>query len=102
MNDDLVGREGSLRELTDWLAGALAGLSSVLFVAGEAGVGKTSLVRSVLAAADADVVEGVGIEDGDAPYGPVVSALRQLRRDRECHSHLQHAWYLLANADVDR
>ena len=31
------------------------------------------------------MVEGVGIEDGDAPYGPVVSALRQLRRDRDPH-----------------
>src|SRR5690349_13323590 len=82
MNDDLVGREGPLRQLSEWVAGALDGRASVLFVSGEAGVGKTSLVRAALAAAGAGVVEGVGLEDGDAPYGPVVSALRQLRRER--------------------
>jgi DNA-binding CsgD family transcriptional regulator len=81
--NDLVGREAPLRQLSDWLAGALGGRASVLFVAGEAGVGKTSLVRSALRSVDVDVVEGVGLEDGDAPYGPVVSALRRLRRVRD-------------------
>jgi DNA-binding winged helix-turn-helix (wHTH) protein len=43
---DLVGREVELRQLHGWLQKALNGERQIVFVTGEAGVGKTALVES--------------------------------------------------------
>ena len=43
---ELVEREGSLAALGSWLGEARSGVGRLVLVAGEAGVGKTSLVRA--------------------------------------------------------
>jgi hypothetical protein len=59
----LVGREAEQAELRRLLEQARDGLSGVLVVRGEAGVGKTCLLDAVAAtAADFDVVRLIGIE----------------------------------------
>jgi DNA-binding winged helix-turn-helix (wHTH) protein len=44
-----VGREGELTRLHAWLALALRGVRQVIFVTGEAGLGKTTLVEAFVA-----------------------------------------------------
>lgn len=43
---NLVGRETELAQLHQWLATALAGRRQVVFITGEAGIGKTTLVEA--------------------------------------------------------
>jgi DNA-binding CsgD family transcriptional regulator/tetratricopeptide (TPR) repeat protein len=50
----LVGRDSFLALIEDRLAGAAAGEGGLLFVAGEAGIGKTRLLSAVAQRADAD------------------------------------------------
>ena len=42
----MVGREAELARLQSWFAHVLEGRRSVVFIAGEAGIGKTTLVRA--------------------------------------------------------
>ncbi|WP_206540788.1 helix-turn-helix transcriptional regulator [Nocardiopsis potens] len=81
----LVGRDAELAALRDALSQADAGEPRALFVGGEAGVGKTRLIREFLhRAAEGGAVTALGgcIESGaDAlPYHPVSTALRSLHR----------------------
>jgi len=48
LSTPLVGRETELTQLHDWLAKALAGERQVVFVTGEPGIGKTTLVDTFL------------------------------------------------------
>ena len=82
----LVGRAPVLAALRDRLQRALAGERQVVFVTGEAGIGKTSVVqafeRSVsgidpIRAAWGQAVEGFG---GKEPYYPVLGALGRFGR----------------------
>ncbi|MGW2153765.1 BTAD domain-containing putative transcriptional regulator [Nonomuraea sp. NPDC001699] len=66
----LVGREAELRTLEELLGGARAGHGGLALVTGEAGIGKTSLVR---AAADLAAARGFRVEWGrclDDPRAP--------------------------------
>jgi len=83
----IVGREGALAQLDDCLSKALNGHRQVIFVTGEAGIGKTTLVdvfhqraafRPNLRIARGQCVEGFG---GKEAYYPVLEALGQLIRD---------------------
>jgi AAA ATPase-like protein len=74
---ELLEREGAIAALEDALDEARAGHGCLAFVSGEAGVGKTALVRSFCAAADARVL--VGTCDGlhtPPPLGPFVDIAR--------------------------
>ena len=77
----LVGREPELSQLRETLARAHAGERQVAFVSGEAGIGKTSLVRTFVAAAassaDVHVAWGEAVEHYGAsePYLPLLEAL---------------------------
>ena len=77
---ELVGRESELGALEAALAGNAAGNGRVLLVAGDAGVGKTALLRSFVArarSARAPVLVGECTETGAAqPFGPFVEILR--------------------------
>ena len=82
-----VGREEELAHLHDWLARVRHGQRQLLFVAGEAGVGKSALVQRFVerlqeSQADAPAVIATGqcVElYGDAEaYLPLLDALRQL------------------------
>ncbi len=82
----LIGRERELEQLQQWSAKALRGERQVVFVTGEPGIGKTTLVdaflRRVAAQGDLWLGQGQCIEHygaGEA-YLPVLSALGQLCR----------------------
>ncbi len=81
-----VGREAELDELGRALSGEdLEAVPALFYVAGESGVGKTRLLREVIARAEengAAVIGGSCIELGDdeLPYAPLVAALRPLQR----------------------
>lgn len=74
----LVGREPEVAALEGALSGARAGRGGVVLVRGEAGVGKSRLVKEILArASDAVVLEG-SCRPGalGTPYLPFAQALR--------------------------
>ncbi len=80
----LAGRERELARLDAALAQASAGRRQTLFVTGEAGIGKTALVETFIAARPAEVwaVQGRCIDQygtGEA-YLPILEALEQLAR----------------------
>ena len=80
MEDALIGREPERSALEALVARARAGDGSIVLLAGEAGIGKTTLARAVLADCGLDVVEGFGVQDGGSAYGPVVEVLRAVLR----------------------
>jgi len=82
----LVGRQRALGELREYLRRALSGQRQIIFVAGEPGIGKTSLVDefqrqaaadSALPKARGQCVEGYG---GKEAYYPMLEALGKLCR----------------------
>ena len=81
-----IGREAQLQELGQWVEQARGGESVVAFLVGDAGIGKSRLVREArarFAAADDVVMVGHGVElaGGELPYGVVADSLRCLVRD---------------------
>ena len=74
----LVGRGAEVSRLRRLLAEAAAGEPRAVVVHGEAGVGKTRLVREVLAEQDARVLWGTCVHFGAStlPFAPLVVALR--------------------------
>jgi DNA-binding winged helix-turn-helix (wHTH) protein/tetratricopeptide (TPR) repeat protein len=83
----LVGRDDVLARLDDRLAGALAGHRQLVFVSGEAGIGKTSVLDAFLARAasglDLSIARGACLEHYGAAeaYLPVLEALGRLLRE---------------------
>jgi predicted ATPase len=75
VDDQLIGRERQRALLQAWVTEALAGRGSLVLVAGEAGVGKTTLARRVLAGSGLEVLEGFGAQGGAAAFGPIVAVL---------------------------
>ena len=91
----IVGRKTALAELDACLVSALRGQRQAIFVTGEAGIGKTTLVdafhqraafRPNLRIARGQCVEGFG---GKEAYYPVFEALGQLIRDADGSSVIQ-------------
>jgi DNA-binding winged helix-turn-helix (wHTH) protein/tetratricopeptide (TPR) repeat protein len=82
-----VGREHALLRLQAWLEKARLGESQVVFVTGEAGIGKTTLLeaflRSVVTARTVRICSGQCLEQYgmSEAYLPVLDAIRQLCRD---------------------
>ena len=79
----MVGRRQQLAALRAALAQARAGQGQLVLLAGEAGVGKTRLLRefaeAVAAAGEAEVYIGHCYEERPAPpYGPFIELLRRL------------------------
>jgi DNA-binding CsgD family transcriptional regulator/tetratricopeptide (TPR) repeat protein len=77
----LLERDDQLRAAAGYLADAADGRGRVLFVAGEAGVGKTTFVGEVVAAARGAARVAVGRCDGSAtpaPLGPLAEMLPAL------------------------
>jgi DNA-binding winged helix-turn-helix (wHTH) protein/tetratricopeptide (TPR) repeat protein len=84
----VVGRQRERAEIAAWLGAATSGRRQIGFVAGEAGIGKTTLVDLVLSdlrrtheprlrIARGQCVEHYG---GGEPYLPVLEAIEDLRR----------------------
>ena len=83
----MVGREGAMAELDDYLSQALNAQRQVVFITGEAGIGKTTLVdafhhavanRPNLRIIRGQCVEGFG---GKEAYYPVLEAIGQWVRE---------------------
>lgn len=81
----LVGREEELQFLqTIFESTANDGGSSLVFLSGESGVGKTRLARdfgSHVAALGGQFIEGRYLRGGTSPYGPWVEALQSCVKD---------------------
>jgi DNA-binding winged helix-turn-helix (wHTH) protein/predicted ATPase len=81
-----TGREAESAQLHKWLEKALDGARQIVFVSGEAGIGKTSLVDTFVARVGADphiwVARGQCVEQYGASeaYQPVLEALERLCR----------------------
>jgi predicted ATPase/DNA-binding winged helix-turn-helix (wHTH) protein len=81
----IVGRNSQLDELGNWLQRALGNQRQVVFISGETGIGKTTLVDEFIRRAAAgfpglriargQCVEGFG---GKEPYYPMLEAIGQL------------------------
>jgi tetratricopeptide (TPR) repeat protein len=91
----LVGRDGELSALDGALSRALDGSHEVVLLAGEAGIGKTSLARETAGRArdrGATVVWGAGWDGGGAPamwpWSQVVRELARHRRPDELRADL--------------
>jgi DNA-binding winged helix-turn-helix (wHTH) protein/tetratricopeptide (TPR) repeat protein len=80
--DAIVGRDAVLGRLQQAIAGARSGQRQIVFLVGEAGIGKSTLVERVVDQADLAVAYGHCIEHyGEAePYMPVLEALNNLCR----------------------
>src|SRR5262249_30112922 len=82
-----VGREEELAQLHKWLEKALGGERQIVFITGEPGIGKTTLVEAFLAKSAAEgrmwIGRGQCIEHYGAgePYLPVLEALGRLCRE---------------------
>lgn len=95
----LVGRASEIAELTDAFERAREGSGSLVLLAGEAGVGKSSLAREAATLAESSLW-GAASEGATASYGPLVAALRsRLRSEPEaladCGPLLPHLALLL-------
>ena len=80
----LLERDEQLRAVGGYLAEAARGHGRLVFVAGEAGVGKSSFVDAVVAGATGSARVAVGGCDGSAtppPLGPLLEMLPQLPAD---------------------
>jgi tetratricopeptide (TPR) repeat protein len=76
----LVGREAELERLRGILNAAAQGKGSAVFVAGEAGVGKTRLISELVEEAEARgvrVIRGRGLQESYEPLMPIRIALRE-------------------------
>src|SRR3712207_2573446 len=83
----IIGRESQLLTLRRYLDSACSGSGCIVFVAGDAGVGKTRLVRELVRQVDAplshQVLQGRTYDQQPAPpYGPFIDALRVFVREQ--------------------
>ena len=91
----LVGRDAVLEQLDDRLARARAGQRQLLFLSGEAGIGKTAVLDTFLARAASDpellLARGACLEHYGAAeaYLPVLEAFGRLLRERRAERVLR-------------
>jgi predicted ATPase/DNA-binding winged helix-turn-helix (wHTH) protein len=84
----MVGREEELAQLQSWYSQVLEGQRLILFVAGEAGIGKTTLVQAFLDSIGQEGTSRLGrgqcVEQygSGEPYMPVLEALSRLSREQ--------------------
>jgi DNA-binding winged helix-turn-helix (wHTH) protein/predicted ATPase len=88
-NPGVVGRDAALSKLRSWLETMLTGKRQIVFVTGEAGIGKTVLVDTFSQSLDPSlkirVCRGQSLEQYGTceAYLPVLEAVGQLCRDHE-------------------
>lgn len=87
-NEPFIGRESELKQLDGWLVEASRKVPATVLVGGEAGVGKSRLLRqfvtTTVRASHGHVLWGacIALAAGTAPYTPLIEALRRLVRER--------------------
>ena len=83
----MIGRAAELARLNEWFSQVSTGTRRVVFVSGELGIGKTTLVRAFLDSISDErrvrVGRGQCVEQYGAgePYMPVLEALTRLCRE---------------------
>jgi DNA-binding NarL/FixJ family response regulator len=83
-DDEFIGRDRECAQLASPIAEALRGHGSLILVAGEAGVGKTTLARRALSRSGLTVLEGFATPGGASAFAPLVEVLRaHLRSARD-------------------
>lgn len=78
----LIERDRQLRELGSWLGRMDDGRGGLVLVTGEAGAGKTSLVRAALADRALTALVAESTQEATEPYAPIASLLRAHVRAR--------------------
>ncbi len=71
-----IGRDRERDELAKAAAAAIDGTGTFILVSGEAGIGKTSFVRNVVADTGLRLLTGQSYQGVSLPYGPLATALR--------------------------
>src|SRR5262249_55094519 len=100
-NREFVGRQIGLAKLEEYLGKTLRGQRQVIFVTGDAGIGKTTLVdtfsRRVVRDCSVRITRGQCVEGfgGKEAYYPLLEAAGQLFRESE-GAHSAHKWRSLA------
>jgi DNA-binding CsgD family transcriptional regulator len=79
---ELIERDEQLAELGRWLARTDDGRGGLVLVTGEAGAGKTSLVRAALAGQAITAFVAESTQEAGEPYAPIASLLRAHLRAR--------------------
>lgn len=77
---DLIGRETELAKLRDALENTISGKGSTIFIAGEAGIGKTRLVSELMKEAEAkniQIIQGRCLLESLEPLMSIKTALRE-------------------------
>jgi len=77
----LIGRRGELAALQNAFAGIEDNKGRIIFLSGEAGVGKTLLAENSLAQSGLKIYTGRATEEVTPPYGPIAAALRDCLRE---------------------
>jgi predicted ATPase len=80
VDEELIGRQPEQAQLNVWVSETLSGRGSLVLIGGEAGVGKTTLAKRALAGSGLQILEGLAVQGGTSPFGPVVEALRSYLR----------------------
>ena len=91
----LVGRELAWQKLEDALNRARAGKGRVVFISGEAGIGKSRLMQDFIACYnfEACTLYGACYSGGQTiPYLPLVEAIRSVRQNFSFANNLQPIW----------
>jgi DNA-binding CsgD family transcriptional regulator len=78
----LIERDEQLTELGGWLERTADGHGGLVLVTGEAGAGKTSLVRAALADSAITALVAESTQEAAEPYAPIASLLRAHLRIR--------------------
>lgn len=97
----LVGREPIWQNLKDALNRARSGLGSLVFISGEAGIGKTRLMKGFVTGfqSTACILYGSGYSGGQTiPYLPLVEALRSIKGRLSLYKSLNPVYL----ADISR
>jgi DNA-binding CsgD family transcriptional regulator len=80
VDEELIGRQPEQARLNAWASEALSGRGSLVLIAGEAGIGKTTLAKRALAGSGLSILEGFAVQGGTSPFGPIVEGLRSYLR----------------------
>jgi DNA-binding CsgD family transcriptional regulator len=81
-NGELIERDAQLADLGGWLARTNEGRGGLVLVTGEAGAGKTTLVRAAVERSGLAALAAEATQEAREPYAPIGSLLRAHARAR--------------------